>query len=330
MSPLRRLYKRSPRLRRFIRRRKDAVTYHAARFALWLPRQIALERALWLADRFGDLAYRFSSETRRLSLAHLDIAFGDQLSAAEKADIARAALRNAARCFVELTHIDDIRAHFDDYVSIEGWEHVEDLLEKGRSVIVITGHIGNWELLAAYVAGRGVPLAAIARRINDPRLNQLLVDFRARNGVRTILRESPDSGRDILKTLRGRCALALVIDQDIQAPSVSVPFFGRLARTPVAAAALAVRRNTVAVPVFARRRPEGGQHFTIMAPIAPPATGDRRLDVLELTRQFNQILEQRIRDNPREWVWWHQRWRRRPVPKLDLDYDIHYPNHVLN
>jgi KDO2-lipid IV(A) lauroyltransferase len=327
--PIRRLYRRYPALRQFVRRRKDAITYHSARFALWLPRQVSLDRALRIADRIGDLAYRFDGTTRRRALANLDLAYRDTLTRAEKEAIARGALRNAARCFVELTHIEDIRAHFDDYASVEGWEHVEKLLAQDRAVIVITGHIGNWELLAGYFAGKGVPISAIARRINDPRLNQLLVDFRADNGVHSILRESESSSREILRVLRGRNALALVIDQDIMAPSISVPFFGHPARTPVAAAALAVRKNIPVVPGFARRRPEGGHHFTVMAPIMPPNSGDRAMDVLALTTQFNQILEERIRANPSEWVWWHQRWRRKPVPKLDLDYDMHYQNHVL-
>jgi KDO2-lipid IV(A) lauroyltransferase len=327
--PIRRLYRRYPALRHFVRRRKDAVTYHAARFALWLPRQVSLDRALKIADRIGELAYRFDGTTRRRSLANLDLAYGDSLTRAQKEEIARGALRNAARCFVELTHIEEIRANFDDYASVEGWEHVEKLLAQDRAVIVITGHIGNWELLAGYVAGKGVPISAIARRINDPRLNQLMVDFRASNGVHSILRESPDSSREILRVLRGRNALGLVMDQDIMAPSVSVPFFGHLARTPVAAAALAVRKNLPVVPAFARRRPGGGHHFTIMEPIQPPNSGDRRFDVLVLTKQFNEIFEERIRANPAEWVWWHQRWRRKPIPKLDLDYDIHYPSHVL-
>jgi len=325
MNPLRRLYKRSRRLRRFVRRRKDAVTYYAARFAFWLPRQVSLERALWLADRFGDLAYNISGETRRLSLAHLDLAYGDELTAEAKRNIARAALRNAARCFVELAHLDTIRARFDDYASVEGWEHVEALLALGKGAIVVSGHIGNWELLATYFTGKGLPIVAVARRLSDPRLNQFVFDLRARNGVHTILRESPTSSREILKVLREHGALGLIVDQDIKTPSVTVPFFGHPARTPVAPAALAVRRNMPIVAAFAQRRPGGGHLFTVLPPMPVPQTGDRRLDVLELTRHINQIFEQRIRLHPEEWVWWHKRWRRRPIPKLDPDAEIHYP-----
>lgn len=329
MSPLRRLYKRSHRLRRFIRRRKDAFAYHAARVALWVPRQMSLARALRLADRVGDLAFALLTETRQRALAHLEMAFGDALSPSERAQVARASLRNAARCFVEVAKIDTIRPQIDSYCSVEGLEHLEAVQALGRGAIVITGHIGNWELLAGYFALRGLPISAIARRINDPRLNQLLVDFRASNGVRSILRESASSSREILKILNARGVLALIIDQDMPAPSVSVPFFGRPARTPAAAAALSLRRNLPVVPVFAQRRPEGGQRFIIMPPIMPSPSGDRRRDIIDLTRRFSDTIEERIRMNPAEWVWWHKRWRRAPVPKLDLDAEIPYSNNVL-
>lgn len=330
MNPLRRFYRRSHGLRRAIRRRKDALTYHSARLALWLPRQVSLETALRLADRVGNLIYALDRKTRERSLAHLDLAYGDTLSAAAKEDIARAALRNAARCFVEVTHMDTIRARFDDYVTVEGWEHVRAVLDAGQGAIVITGHIGNWEVLAAFFAGRGIPITGIAREMNDPRLNQLLVDFRAGNGVRTIMRESNSSSREIIKVLRERGVLALLIDQDLLAPSVSVPFFGRPARTPVAGAALAIRRNLPIVPAFAQRRPQGGHLLSILPPLLPPHSGDRRADIIALTQRCNEIIEERVRARPEEWVWWHKRWRRRPQPRLDLDADIQYQNNVLS
>ena len=68
-----------------------------------------------------------------------------------------------------------------------------------------------------------------------------------------------------------------------------------------------------------QRRPEGGHHITIMAPILPPKSGDRHVDIVELTRRFSQILEDRIRQQPADWNWWHRRWRRPPLPNVDLD-----------
>jgi KDO2-lipid IV(A) lauroyltransferase len=325
-GPLRRLYKRSPRLRRFIRTRKDAAVYQLARFALWTPRQLTLQTALQLADRIGDAAYRTQRTSRDRALDHLQVAFGPALSDTARREIARIAFRNAARCFIEVAKFEALRPSLDAYCTVEGWHHWDEVRAHGRGAIVVTGHIGNWELMAGYFATRGVPIAAIARRINDPRLNQLMIDFRARCGVETIVRESPTAGRDMLRILRARGILAIIIDQDMPAPSVSVPFFGRPARTPIAPAALAVRRNIPVVACFATRRPEGGHRFTISAPVYPPQSGHRRQDVFDLTRRCSNALESHIRQHPAEWVWWHKRWRRSPVPGLDLDSEIQYPS----
>ncbi len=329
MATLRRIYKSSPRLRRAIRRRKDAGTYWLARLALWLPTNLSLPRALALSDRIGDLCYLTLRRTRQLALEHIEVALGDEIPAAARERLVRASFRNLARCFCELAKFADIRRQLDDYIEFDGWPRIEEVLGLGGGV-AITGHIGNWELLGAYCGLKGVPVGAVARRINDPRLNSILVGFRASNGVETILRESPHASRQMLRILKNNGLLALVIDQDTHAPSVSVPFFGRLARTPAAAAVLAVRRNLPTLPVFAQRRPEGGHRLTCLPPLYPSHSGDRRRDILELTHRFSRVLEERIRQNPAEWVWWHRRWRRAPVPRLDLDDRIQYPDSVLS
>jgi KDO2-lipid IV(A) lauroyltransferase len=318
------LLRRSPRLRRAIRRRKAALDYWAARFALALPRPLPLERALVLADRTGDLVYLLAPRLRRLSLEHIEIALGDSLSRAALEHVVRAAFRNIARCFCEIAKFDAILPQLETYVEVDGWEHIERVVAEGRGAIAVTGHIGNWELLAATCALRGVPVAAIARRMRNPRLDQMLVDFRARSGVQTILRESPGSSRQILTVLKEKGILALLIDQDTRAPSLSVPFFGRMARTPGAAAALAVRRDLPSIPCFMQRRAEGGHRLTILPLIQPPRSGDRHADMVTLTRVFNETIEDRIRSNPAEWVWWHRRWRRPPIAHLDLDREIPY------
>lgn len=318
---LRRLYRSSPRLRRAFRQLKNGVAFGLFGVGLGAVRRLSLPQALAVADRIGDVLYFTLRGTRRLALGHIELALGDVLAPPDRARVVRASFRNIARCFCEVAKFDEIRPQLDTYVDIEGWQHVAGVLAAGRGAIAITGHIGNWELLGAYFAHRGVPVAAIARRVYEPRLNQFMMDFRARNGVQTILRESPSASRDMLRILRDKGVLAMLIDQDTHVPSVSVPFFGHLARTPAAAAALAVRRDLPVLAVFARRRPQGGHHLTIL-PLSAPRTGERKPDIVALTEVFNQTLESRIRDNPAEWVWWHRRWRHEPMPDLDLDLDL--------
>ncbi len=322
---IRRFFKASPRLRRLFRRVKNAAVTDLARFGLWAVGRLSLEHALGLGEVVGTLLYRLLRRSRRLALEHLRAAFGDGLSAAARARLARASFINIARCFCELAKIDEIRARRDEYFDLEGWNELQrQLLAEGKGAVIVTGHIGNWELLAAYFAWKGETVAAIGRRIYAAGLNELLVDFRSRQGVETILRESPHATRQILRALKSKALLAMLIDQDTHTASVSVPFFGRLARTPAGAAALAIRRDLPAAVAFIQRRRQGGQRITISAPFVIARTGDTQTDIRALTRQFSAALQAQIRSNPAEWVWWHRRWRRPPLPQLDLDAALAY------
>jgi KDO2-lipid IV(A) lauroyltransferase len=305
-----------------VRKSKNAALSGLAAAAVWYVRRLELEDALRLGARVGDLAFVILRKPRRLAEEHLRLAFGDEISAAGCTHIARASLVNIGRSFCELAKIDDIRQQADHYVEAEGREYVDESLKRGNGAIIVTGHIGNWELLAAYWAWQGYSIAAIARRIYVGHLNRLVVEFRRRQGVETIQRESPHSARQLLRAIKNNSLLAMLIDQDTQVQSVSVPFFGHLARTPAAAASLAVRRDLPAHAAFIQRRPEGGHRIIITPAFEFERTGDVRTDITTLTRTFNAALEAQVRRNPAEWVWWHRRWRRAPQSNLDLDGNV--------
>jgi KDO2-lipid IV(A) lauroyltransferase len=327
-NPRRRSYRRfpsgAPRLRRLARRLKNGAGEFGAGSVLRVSGHLSLEQTLRLGERVGALLYRVLRQPRRLALEHLQVAFGDELTPTAREHLARASFVNIARCFCELAKIDEIRARRDEYFELEGEEHAQALRAAGKGAIVITGHIGNWELLGAYFAWRGFPVAALARRVYVERVDRQLLDFRRRQGVETILRESPHSAARILKALNENALLTMVIDQDTHAPSASVPFFGRLARTPAAAASLAIRRELPVAAVFIQRRGEFGHRITVCPPFVIERTTDPRADIAALGRQFNHALEAQIRKNPAEWVWWHRRWRRARLPRLDLDRDFQY------
>ena len=263
--------------------------------------------------------YRIIGQPRRLALEHIALVYGDRLSLPEREALARAAFANVARCFMEIVKIDAIRRQAERYVEIEGLDVLQGMVASGQGGLIVTGHIGNWELLAAYCSWRGIPVAAVARRIYVGGLNELLVDYRARQGVETILRESPQAARQLLRTIKRGAVLAMLIDQDTNVPSVSVPFLGRTARTPAGAASLALRRELPVAAAFIQRRPQGGHRITILPPFEKPDSGDENEDVRSLTCTFNAALEAQILGNPTEWVWWHRRWRNPPRPRVDLD-----------
>jgi len=318
------LYKGAPRLRRLSRRLKNSVAASAASFAFGAVGRLSLEQALRLGERTGALLYRIRRRPRRLALEALQVAFGDQLTPTGREHLARASFINIARSFCELAKLDEIRRRRDEYFEVDGWEHAHAMLAGGKGAVLITGQIGNWELLGAFFAWHGFPLAAIVRRIFDERVNQLLVDFRSRQGVETIASESPHAARQILGALQRNALLAMVIDRDSHTPSVSAPFFGRLARTPAAAASLAIRRQLPVAAVFIQRRGQGGHRITVCPPFTIEHSDDTPADIAALTRQFNAALEVQIRKNPAEWAWWQRRWRREPLPHLELGRDFQY------
>ncbi len=301
---------------------KDSAIYLLVRSALWLADRAPLERGLAWADRLADLGFRLSGKTRRLALEHLELIFGDRLDAAERERIACQSLRCFFRGFIEAAKIEEIRPRLDSYISVRGWDEVRPHIDRGA--VVCSGHIGNWELLAAYIVQvKGLPVAAVARRLDEDGLNQLLEDFRHSNGVETILRDSGDASRQILRVLKNHGLLAMLIDLDTKVPSITVPFLGHPARTPVAPAALAVRRNLPLVVAYALQRPEGGHELVIEPPLFPDPDADRDQEVRRLTERANELLGAAILAHPDHWAWWHRRWRRRPVPRLDPDASIH-------
>lgn len=173
-------------------------------------------------------------------------------------------------------------------------------------MLILTGHCGNWELLAALLSAHGLPLSVVAREIDEPGLQTMLLDLRARFGSRTIVRGTPGAARALLATLRGGGALGMLIDQDTKVEGVFVPFFGRLAWTPVGAAELATRFGAVVLPTFIEREPDGRHRGRIHPEMALPA------DPTAATAKMTAAIEAQIRARPEQWVWLHRRWRRRP------------------
>jgi KDO2-lipid IV(A) lauroyltransferase len=256
--------------------------------------------------RLGALAWALSRRDRRRAVAHAAVAFPAS-SAAEHVALARASFLHLGTTLGEALHL--LRQDCDAvarHVRVEGWENVEKARAQGRPVLVVTGHCGNWELLAATIACRGLGLAVVARRLDEPLVDRLLVALRARFGVQTIARGTPGAVRDLLRLMRRAGALAITIDQDTKVDGVWVPFFGRPAFTPVGAVELARRLRAAAIPAFIERL-DDGSHLARFQP-APDLPDDDLAATALLTRE----IELQVRRVPEQWVWMHRRWRRQP------------------
>ena len=249
------------------------------RTALRLLALLPLAPALALGALVGRLAFHLAGRTRRLALRSLAQAFPERTEA-ERWALARQAFVELGRSALELAAIRAYDARLERYVELRRPRCSRTVIARGKGMVFVTGHLGNWELLARRIARAGIPNAVIAKAGVDHGLNELAEQFRASGGVATLWRESSDTGRAIIRTFRQGKALGILIDQDTRVQGVFVPFFGRQAFTPRAAADLALRFGApVVVGTIHRRGPRPGDGHRVevdRAPVRGRAAGPAR------------------------------------------------------
>ncbi len=235
--------------------------------------------------------------------------------------VARAAYGHLGRTAVEAALLpnlsrSDVLSLFED----DGdWPIMAAAHAAGRGVIVVTGHIGNWELAGAYIAARGVPIEGVTRRMTNALFDRYLTTTREQAGLSVIA--DSEAVRRIPRALRAGHVVALVADQGTKGmASTYVPFFGRLAKTPRGPAVFALRMN---VPIYvgtAVRLPSGS-YRALVEPVEVVDTGDRERDVDAVVARYTAVLERWVRQYPEQYLWHHRRWRRQPpaVPAGPLE-----------
>jgi KDO2-lipid IV(A) lauroyltransferase len=188
------------------------------------------------------------------------------------------------------------------------WEKLEEALAERRGVLLVTGHYGNWEIAAAAVAARGVPIAAIVRRQGNRLVDERLDALRRGLGVETITQR--DAPSRVPRLLRKGGVVGIVGDQDARRSGVFVPFFGRLASTHRGPALFALRLGAPVIACVARRLPGTPGRYRVAGDrVETPRTGDLEADVRTLTAALAARLEAEIREAPEQYFWFHRRWK---------------------
>jgi len=294
------------------KRAKRYLRYCLVRAALFVVEKLPIDVAGRLGSVVGHLVYRLAPKTRANALQSLSTAFPDWPSEARQ-DIARRCFAHLGRCVFELACIRQMDPRIGEWVEWTEDERLllEKALARGRGVVFVSGHVGNWELLARRVALAGLPASTIAKESNDWRLTRIVERFRTQGRVESIWRGQRGAAKRMLRVLKSGGILGLLIDQDTAVQSVYVPFFGRPASTPRAAADLALRTGAAVVVGFCQRK-EDGRYRLSMKEISPLQTGDSNKDVAALTQVLTAEIEGAIRRTPEQWVWMHPRWKTQP------------------
>ncbi|MBW3670401.1 MAG: lysophospholipid acyltransferase family protein [Acidobacteria bacterium] len=285
---------------------RNSILVGALRASSRVVRLFPLRFAQTFGTLTGALAWHVVIRDRRKALAAIQIAYPD-MERTERGRLARACFRHLGTALMEVAWLPNLdQDKMDRFTRWEGLEHLQAAVDEGRGVVLFTGHCGNWEWMAAAIALAGLRMNVIAREIEESRFNDYIVSSRARFGVNTIGRGSSSSARDIIRTLRSGAILGVLIDQNIRAEIVRVPFFGLPAPTPVGPAKLAVKSEALVIAGFAERR-EGRHHIRFQ-----PAIDTREIDdPRQITTIMTEAIEAQVRRVPEQWVWMHKRWRDR-------------------
>lgn len=278
----------------------------------WLLAHLPQRLGLWSGRRLGDLASWVLPGRRRVARANLARAFPER-ERREWNRLCRESFRHLGMTFVEAcTFFFRPPSVMLSRVEVEGAEHLKTAMAAGRGVLLLTAHLGNWELLAAAHVQTGYSLSVVARPLDSPVLDRLATRLREDGGVEVIPKHR--AARRVLEALRRGAMVGILLDQNAsRREGVFVPFFGEPASTSKSLALFALSSGAPVVPVFIHRE-AGGRHRVVVEPaVPPPATGEREQDVAAFTAAFARVVEARVRQWPEQWLWIHRRWRTRPA-----------------
>lgn len=258
-------------------------------------RKFPLSLAISTGGALGRIAYRLPLRERILAERQVR-----RFLPEAPTDTVRRLFEHLGRSTVEAALCRHVIRHGS--FACEGWELVSKEHLAGRGVVALTGHLGNWDLLAGYVGSRGVPLYAIGRETRGRVAQKLLQRLRDASSVMMLWRDGLSGGRVIVRLLEAGNTVAALIDQDTTVRSEWVPFLGVPAKTPATFAQFALRTNAAIVSAFLVRTGPLSYRVSIR-PIID------RSSVRRILEQYHSHLEELVRAYPEQWVWIHKRWR---------------------
>lgn len=273
-----------------------------------LPRSLARR----IGAGIGAAAYRLSARLRKTGLRNLETAFPEK-SLTEREQLLRRLYRNLGWLLAEFCQMPCYtRENTRSFLRYEGLNHYLAARERGKGVLIVTGHLGAWELSSYYHSLMGYPMSIVIRRLDNPRVDRLVNTIRCLHGNHVLHKD--DFARGLLAAMRKGETVGILMDTNMTPPQgVFVPYFGRLACTASGLARVALKSGAAVLPGFMLWEESEQKYVLRFGPEIPlVSTGDHEADALANTACFTSVIEDYVRQYPDQWLWVHRRWKTRP------------------
>ncbi|MGA8938207.1 MAG: lysophospholipid acyltransferase family protein [Acidobacteriaceae bacterium] len=291
---------------------RERVEYLALRLGAGavgvLPRRVA--RAVGAG--IGAVAWTLLGRLRRVGMRNLEMAFPEKPEA-EREAILRGVYRSLGWELGEFCKMSGYSAEqASKFIRYEGLEHYLAARAKGNGVLVLTGHLGAWELSSFYHSLMGYPMSLVIRRLDNPLVDKFVNRIRCLHGNRVIHKD--DFARGLLTAMQRGETVGILMDTNMTPPQgVFVPYFGVEACTAAGMARVALHSSAAVLPGFlVWEATENKYVLRFGEELELIRTGDGARDILANTALFTATIEGYVRRYPEQWLWVHRRWKTRP------------------
>jgi KDO2-lipid IV(A) lauroyltransferase len=275
----------------------------------WLPRPVAR----LLGDAVGQIVYLAGSRLRRTGLRNLEVAM-PEVGAEEHRRILKKLYRNLGWQLAEFCRMERYTPENTvDWIRYEGLERFLRAQSLGKGVLILTGHLGAWELSSFYHSLMGHPMGMVIRRLDNRRLDGFVNRIRCLHGNRVLHKD--DFARGLITAVRQGESVGILMDTNMTPPQgVFVDFFGTPACTASGLARVALKTGAAVVPGFlVWEAVERRYVLHFGEPVEFRATGNSESDIVALTQACTAVIEDWVRRYPDQWLWIHRRWKTRPA-----------------
>jgi KDO2-lipid IV(A) lauroyltransferase len=289
--------------------------YALVRSLIFISHGMSRKSWLWCCGKLGRLAFHLLWRTQELTLSHLALVYTEK-SSAEIRRMGKNIFSMLGKNAGEILRATRIRTltELEKIMITHGFENYKAAHAKGKGVIILTCHLGPFDLQVTNMALRGMRPFIIGTPLKDERLNDLL--WQQRNALGAVAVERGKETFKLIKALKAGGSLAILIDQDTKVKSRFVNFLGRPASTPVGAAIFAMKTRAKVVPTYIYLDEDGFQHMHYLPEIETILTGNEEEDMVSNTQQYSDFIEAQILKHPEQWVWMHERWKTKPGEEI--------------